>query len=266
VVQIRGGAVFCFGAARPSGVTRLAPAVHVIDDDPSFRKAICRVLRLSGYDAVEYESGAQFLEQPLDDVAHGCILLDVRMPGLTGLQFQDRLAERGSTLPIVYLTGHGDIPSSVRAIKAGAEDFLTKPVPEAELIAAIERALSRDHSQTERRAQLNAANALLATLTPRERQVFDLVVRGKMSKEIGHELGATERTIKAHRKRVMEKLRMKTVAALVLLAERPGILEKLSTPKPAAPTGSTETSASGSTTGPEASRNPFQPRTFSRDR
>jgi len=137
------------------------------------------------------------------------------------------LAERGFTLPIIFLTGHGDIPTTVQTMKAGAEDFLTKPVPKETLVAAIERAVARHQTTREQRDRLSALRALVATLTPREREVFERVVEGKMNKQIGHELGATERTIKAHRHKVMEKMRVQSLAELVSIAERLGIQAKI---------------------------------------
>ena len=171
-----------------------------------------------------YESAEQLLERLPDNVHPSCILLDVKIPGLSGPELQDRLAKLGSTLPIVFLTGHGDVPTTVRAIKAGAEDFLTKPVPKDTLIDAIERAVARSRAIREKSDQLNALRALIGTLTPRERQVFEQVARGKMNKEIARDLGTSERTIKAHRQKVMEKLRVESLAELVLIAERLGIL------------------------------------------
>jgi RNA polymerase sigma factor (sigma-70 family) len=198
-------------------------AVHVVDDDASFRSAISKLLQKAGYEVTAYASAHQMLERLPDESRPSCILLDVQIPGLTGPELQDRLAERGVTLPIVFLTGHGDIPTSVQTIKAGAEDFLTKPVTKEKLFDAIERAVARHQAAREQRDRLNAHRALVATLTPRERQVFESVVRGKMNKQIGHDLGATERTIKAHRHRVMEKLQVHSLAELVSLAERLGI-------------------------------------------
>jgi RNA polymerase sigma factor (sigma-70 family) len=182
-----------------------------------------RLLRACGYEVAVYESATQLLERmPKDEP--GCILLDVRIPDVSGPELQDLLAKRGSTLPIIFLTGHGDIPTSVRAIRAGAEDFLTKPVPKDMLLDAIERGLAHDKATRELRDEHNALRALVASLTPRERQVFELVVRGKMNKQIAHELGTTERTIKAHRHKVMEKVRVRSIAELVSVAERLGVL------------------------------------------
>jgi RNA polymerase sigma factor (sigma-70 family) len=197
--------------------------VHVVDDDASFRTAISRLLRASGYEVAAYESATQLLDRPPDPPGPACILLDVRIPGLSGPELQDRLAKQGSALPIVFLTGYGDFPTSVRVTKAGAEDFLTKPVAKDKLIDAIERALARYEAGRESRDQHNALQALVDTLTPRERQVFDLVVRGKMNKQIAHELGTTERTIKAHRHNVMEKIGVQSVAELVSIAGRLGL-------------------------------------------
>lgn len=197
----------------------MPPVIHVVDDDPSFRTAIDRLLQASGYQVVLYDSATKFLERP-PTAARGCILLDVQMPGLSGLELQDRLAERGSVLPVVFLTGHGDIPMSVRATKAGAEDFLSKPVSKATLLDAVHRALMRSEAEGERNDRLGALRALVITLTPRENEVFALVIRGKLNKQIAFELHASERTIKAHRHNVMQKLQVRSVAELVSLAER----------------------------------------------
>ena len=202
----------------------MATVVHVVDDDESFRIAIARLLRASGYEVVVYESAQALLERLPDDGIANCVLLDVQIPGLSGPELQNRLAELGSALPIVFLTGHGDIPTSVQTIKAGAEDFLTKPVPKDTLIDAIEHAVIRHRAAQEQNMRIKSLRSLVARLTPRERQVFELVVRGKMNKQIAFELGATERTIKAHRQKVMEKAEVQTLAELVSIAERLGIL------------------------------------------
>ena len=154
----------------------------------------------------------------------GCILLDIKMPGVSGPELQDRLKTRGLSLPIIFLTGQADIPTTVRVIKAGAEDLLTKPVAKDTLVQAIERALARVRTMRDKHEQLDVLRTLVSHLSPRERQVFDRVVRGKMNKEIARELGATERTIKAHRHHVMEKVQAKSLAELVMIAERLGIL------------------------------------------
>jgi RNA polymerase sigma factor (sigma-70 family) len=198
--------------------------VHVVDDDAPFRTAIERLLKKEGYGVVVYPSAQDLLDHPPDESEPGCILLDVRIPGLSGPELQDRLSELGSTLPIVFLTGYADVQTTVRAIKAGAEDFLTKPVSSQDLLAAVGRAFAHQLAARSQRDKLDAMRATIATLTPREREVFDLVIRGKTNKQVGNVLGATERTIKAHRHRVMEKMQVQSLAELVSLAERAGIL------------------------------------------
>jgi FixJ family two-component response regulator len=198
--------------------------VHIVDDDASFRVAIERRLKKAGYDVATYGTAQQLLDRLPRDGALGCILLDVQIPGLTGPELQERLGQLGSVLPIVFLTGHGDIPTSVRTIKAGAEDFLTKPVTKERLLDTIKRAL--EHAD-QLRAQAEHADALLArvqSLSPREKQVFALVVRGRLNKQIAHELGTSERTVKAHRHMVMKKCEVRSVAELVMIAERTGIM------------------------------------------
>ena len=201
----------------------VAPVVHIVDDDAAFRKAIARLLQASGYRVALYESGDRLIDNPPGAEA-GCILLDIRMNGLGGLELQDRLRERGVILPIVFLTGHGDIPTSVRAIKAGAEDFLSKPVSKETLLRAVERALAGYEEAHERHVRLASLRTLVGALTPREREVFSLVVRGKLNKQIAHELGASERTVKAHRQSIMHKLGVQSVAEAVSIAERLGML------------------------------------------
>jgi FixJ family two-component response regulator len=197
--------------------------IHVVDDDPSFRTATARLLRASGYEVTLYESAHQFLGNPPSDTL-GCILLDLRMPGLSGPDFQARLLETGNPLPIIFLTGHGDIPTSVQAIKHGAEDFLLKPASRDVLVGAIERALARFEETRERQLRLGALRAGVASLTPRESEVFALVVRGKLNKQIAYELGTSERTVKAHRHAVMQKLGVQSVAQAVSIAEALGML------------------------------------------
>jgi FixJ family two-component response regulator len=203
-------------------MTSATPVIHVVDDDAAFRTAVARLLRASGHQVALYESGDKLLENPPGNDP-GCILLDLHMEGLSGFDLQDRLAKLGHTLPIVFLTGYGDIPASVRAIKAGAEDFLSKPVSKKPLLDAVERALERHGKAREGREHLAALRALVATLTPRESEVFALVVRGKLNKQVAYELGTSERTIKAHRHSIMQKLRVGSLAELVLIAERLGI-------------------------------------------
>jgi FixJ family two-component response regulator len=198
--------------------------VHIVDDDASFRTAIERRLKVAGYEVVTYPSAQHLLDRLPSESDLGCILLDVRIPGMSGPELQDRLNQLGSTLPIIFLTGYPDVRTTVKTVKAGAEDFLDKPVSSGTLLSAIERAVARHEAARRRKTGLETARAHFARLTPRERQVFNLVVRGRMNKQIAHELGATERTIKAHRQRVMEKMQVKTLTELVSLAERVGVL------------------------------------------
>ena len=202
--------------------------IHIVDDDASFRTALERRLKKVGYEVAIYPSGQQLLDRLPDASEPGCILLDVRIPGLSGPELQVRLIELGSTLPIIFLTGYGDVRTTVRAIKAGAEDFLTKPVTSEQLLGAIERAIAHHQSVRGDRQKLDSHRAQLDTLTPREHQVFELVVQGKINKQIAGQLGATERTIKAHRHKVMEKMSVQSLAELVSIAERLGVLRRLS--------------------------------------
>jgi RNA polymerase sigma factor (sigma-70 family) len=186
--------------------------------------AIERRLRKAGYEVATYPSAQNVLDSLPSEVELGCILLDVRMPGLSGPELQHRLSELGSTLPIVFLTGHTNFPTTVQTIKAGAEDFLLKPVSSDQLFHAVERALARHEKARDRKVKLNMVRACIARLTPREREVFELIVRGQTNKQSANTLGCTERTIKAHRQRVTEKLQVRSVAELVSLAERVGVL------------------------------------------
>ena len=199
--------------------------IHVVDDDESFRTAIARRLKLAGYEVATYASALELLDSLSDDEQVGCILLDVRIPGLSGPDLQARLVSSGSMLPIIFLTGHADTPTTVRAIKAGAEDFLTKPESSEQLLDAIERALASQRTARAQASRLDTLRRHLAALTQRERQVFDLIVRGRINKQIAHELGTTERTVKAHRHQVMEKMQVRSLAELVSIAERLGMLD-----------------------------------------
>ena len=198
--------------------------VHIVDDDAAFRTAIERRLKQAGYEVATYPSAKHLLDRlPIDRVL-GCILLDVRLPDLNGPEVQDRLCELGSTLPIVFLTGHPDIPITVLAVKAGAEDFLTKPVSSELLVETIERAIARHEVARDRKVRQDTVHARVAKLTPREKEVFMLIAGGLTNKHVARSLSCTERTIKAHRQRVMEKMQAGSVAELVSLAERVGLL------------------------------------------
>jgi len=206
----------------------LRGVVHVVDDDASFRTAVERRLKKAGYEVATYSSAQHLLDRLPDETGPGCILLDVRIPGLSGPELQGRLRKLGSTLPIVFLTGYADIPITVQVIKAGADDFLTKPVSSDQLLRAIERAMAHHEAVRDVKGKLDIVRGNIASLTPREREVFELVIRGKTNKQVANALGATERTINAHRHRVMEKMQVQSLAELVSLAERAGILGGMS--------------------------------------
>jgi FixJ family two-component response regulator len=199
------------------------PLIHVVDDDSSMRAALLRLLDAAGYEARGYSSTGEFLLQPLPD-RPGCLLLDLRMPGPSGLELQAALQRQGNPLPVVFLTGHANVDSSVRAMKAGAVDFLTKPVKRDVLLDAVRRALALDATRRAARGDAGRLRERFASLTPRERRVFDLVVAGKLNKQIADELGIAERTVKRERGQVMAKLDAGSVADLGRLAallERP---------------------------------------------
>jgi FixJ family two-component response regulator len=197
--------------------------IHVVDDDASFRAAVGELLIASGYRVSLYESAQEFLKNTTTEEP-ACVLLDVQMAGLSGPQLQDHLATVGQKLPIVFITGYGDIPTSVQTIKAGAEDFLTKPAPKEKLLEAINRALARYLKWQQESDRIAALRALLARLTPREHEVFLLLVRGKPHKQIAYEMGTSERTVKLHRHNIMEKLEIRSLAELAVIAERLGLL------------------------------------------
>ena len=203
--------------------------VHIVDDDALFRTAIERRLKMAGYEVAIYTSAGQMLDRLPSDSLLGCILLDVRMPELSGPELQERLSELGSTLPIIFLTGYPDIPTTVRGVKAGAEDFLTKPVSSDRLLQAVERAIARHNATYRLKGKLDMVRAHIAALTPREREVFEIIVRGQTNKHAARSLGCAERTIKAHRQKVMEKMQVRSLAELVSLAERVEVLGKPST-------------------------------------
>jgi FixJ family two-component response regulator len=197
--------------------------VHIVDDDAAFLKAMERHLKHGGYDVATYGSAQQLLDRLPSGNGPSCLILDVRMPGLDGPALQKRLGELGARLPIIFLTGHADTATIVRTIKAGAHDFLSKPVQSDILLRAIERAFLEQQASRGLHDKLDAVRTHVATLTPRERQVFQLIIGGSTNRQIGRALGATERTIKAHRHRVMEKMQVRTLAELVSLAEQVGI-------------------------------------------
>ncbi len=203
-------------------MTDVACTVFVVDDDASVRKGVLRLLRSSGLAAEGYPSAQAFLDGP-DRAAIGCVILDLAMPGVNGLQMQEALAGAGSALQIVFLTGHGDIPSSVRAMKHGAVDFLTKPVSDDVLLDAVHHAIERARVLEQGRREKYDIERRLATLTPREREVLPHLVRGRLNKQIAADLGTVEKTIKVHRARIMQKMQVRTLVALARLAQQAGI-------------------------------------------
>ena len=200
-------------------MTATVPTVFIVDDDPAVLKSLSRLLRSVQLEVATFSSPHDFLEQHDPHVA-GCLVLDMSMPGLNGLELQEALKAKGSAIPIIFLTGHGDVHGSVLAMKSGALDFLTKPVNHDELISAVHKALEKDHIARAALAQLDEIRERLATLTPREREVLSHVVSGQLNKQIANDLGTVEKTIKVHRARVMEKMKVGSVAELVRLTER----------------------------------------------
>jgi FixJ family two-component response regulator len=206
-------------------MTEEFPVVYIVDDDPSFLTFLQRLVSLLGFLSKAFTSAEEFLRAPLPD-APGCLILDIRMPGLSGLDLQEELSRIGVSLPIIFITGHGDIPMSVRAMRAGAISFLTKPLKNQDLLDAIQEAINLDLTRRVRQQELSNLRRQYELLTAREREVFALVVAGLLNKQIAVELGASERTVKAHRGHVMAKMQADSLADLVRMAD------KLSIPLP----------------------------------
>jgi FixJ family two-component response regulator len=203
------------------------PTVFLVDDDDSVRRALTRLIKSAGYAVQAFASARDFLEYwRITNEGPACLVLDVRMPGLSGLDLQHELLASNTLLPIIFITGHGDIPMSVKAMKEGAVDFLPKPVKDKNLLNAIEQALTRANHDLREQKELEYVQRRLKTLTPREREVMTLVVRGLLNKQIAFELGTVEKTVKVHRARVMEKMEVQSLADLVRLAEKVGLAAK----------------------------------------
>jgi len=198
------------------------PVVYVVDDEPLVRAAIQRLLRSAGFEVQAFASAQQFLDVIRPDAA-GCLVLDVRLPDASGLNLQQTLTAAAIELPIIFITGHGDIPMSVRAMKAGAVEFLTKPFKDQDLLDALRDALARDQSARQQRAELAGLQARYDLLTPREREVFPLVTQGFLNKQIAADLGTSEKTVKIHRAQVMHKMAANSVADLVRMADKLGL-------------------------------------------
>lgn len=200
-------------------------AVFVVDDDPSYLVAVCRLLRVAGFDAQTFSSGAEFLAH-VSKATRGCVVADLQMPGLSGLELQEALAKSCAPLPMVILTGHGDIPSTVRAMRLGAVDFLEKRAPDQQLIAAVTRALERDVEECAARARREEFRRRFAALTQREREVLRHVVSGRMNKQIGAALGIHERTVKLHRTAITRKVGVHSVAELTTMTREAELFER----------------------------------------
>lgn len=204
-------------------MTAPAAMVFVVDDDASVRKSLSRLVSAAGYRVQAYASAGEFLARR-PEPGPSCLVLDVRMPGVTGLDLQQTLASAVHEIPIIFITGHGDIPTTVKAMKAGAVDFLAKPFAGKDLLDAIQRAVAKDTRNLGAEARDDEVRSRVKRLTPRERQVLALVVTGMLNKQIASELGIGEKTVKVHRARVMEKMQAGSVAALVRLADAVGII------------------------------------------
>jgi len=198
------------------------PTVHIVDDDPSFLLAIARFLRASGFRVETYPSARDFLDRSRGDEP-GCVIADLQMPDIDGLELQSALAEGQSPLPVLFLSGHADTASTVRAMRGGAEDFLEKTAERSVLLDAVRRALARDRQAREEWLQRRALRALFDAISPREREVLGHVLRGRLNKQIAGDLGIHERTVKVHRKSIMTKLNVRSVAALARLSQEAGI-------------------------------------------
>ena len=200
-------------------VSALTPTVHVVDDEESIRTSLSRLLTAAGIPAKTYRSADEYIATCPPQAA-GCVLLDLSMPGCTGLELQEKLGAGSRALPIIFLTGNGDVPSSVRAMKSGAVDFLTKPVAKAKLLTAIQAAFAQDEAARQHQAVQLDLRHRLSRLTPREEEVIQLVARGLLNKQIAAQLGTVEKTVKVHRARALAKLEINSVAELVMLLER----------------------------------------------
>jgi two-component system, LuxR family, response regulator FixJ len=205
-------------------MTEAKPTIFIVDDDPSVRDSLELLVMSIGLDVKTYPSAQEFLKYAPPG-ASGCLILDIRMPGMSGLDLQERCADAGFFLPIIFITGHGTVPMSVRAMKAGAIDFLQKPFDEHDLINAINQSLERDRNTTKTRVELGIIVERIKTLSPREHEVFKLLVTGMLNKQVAHSLGTSERTIKAHRSRIMEKMNVRSLADLVRYAEKLNLFE-----------------------------------------
>jgi RNA polymerase sigma factor (sigma-70 family) len=200
-------------------VTETKPTIFIVDDDPSVRQSTELLLKSMGFNVKTFVSAQDFLKANLQEDL-GCLILDVRMPGMSGLDLQEKLVSLKTPLPVIFITGHGTVPMSVRAMKAGAVDFLQKPFEEQDLLDAINRAITRQRERKSKKDEADKLQQRLKALTAREYEVFSLLVTGMANKEIAHKLGASERTVKAHRAQIMEKMNAGSLADLIRFAEK----------------------------------------------
>ena len=207
------------------------PTVFVVDDDQSVRKGLGRLLQMRGYRVASFASAEEFLEEKLDPRI-ACLILDISLPGLNGFELQNRLSQRRIFLPIVFVTGHGDIPMAVRAIRSGAISFLTKPFSERELVVEVEKALTAYGRESQERSEVAAIQQCYSTLTARESEVLSFVISGKLNKQTAAELGIVENTVKVHRRRVMKKMHAESVPELVVMAQKINLLQMHHPPPP----------------------------------
>lgn len=203
-------------------MTNETPIVYVVDDDPPVRQSLERLLRSGGYATKTFASALDFLDYGPPNVP-GCLVSDIRMPQMSGLELQDRLAEKKISIPIIFITAYGTVPDSVKALKAGATDFLEKPFKAHELLDAVSQGIKKHHLLMKQKIRLKILTARLRTLTPREREVYELVASGKLNKQVAYDLGITEKTVKVHRAQVMQKMEAESFADLVRFAGTLGI-------------------------------------------
>ena len=209
----------------PESIPPESSTVFVVDDDTSFLKSVSRFLRAAGFNVLAFDSAEAFLAQ-LSTGMSGCVLVDLQMPGLNGLELQEALAKSANPLPVVFLSAQGDIPTTVQAMRRGAEDFLTKLSPKEELLDAVRRALVRGAQERKERGQLEELRGRFDALTPRELEVLEHVVRGKLNKQIAFDLGINERTVKLHRTNLTRRLQVRSVAELTRLVEEAGLFKR----------------------------------------
>ena len=204
-------------------ISDIHPIIYLVDDDPSIRSSLSLLLESAGYDVICFKSANDLLKYGLDSLTSGCIILDVKMPGISGIELQKELASHDFDIPIIFITGHGDIPMSVQAIKNGAVNFLAKPFEDNELLDAIDEALLREKESLGKKSEQDQVKQKIDTLTPREDELLRYLITGMLNKQIAYELNISERTVKAHRKQVLIKMGIQSIAELVRLTEKAGI-------------------------------------------